>query len=62
MSQLVLQIPTLPDTDRGQCGELDPETMKRCDGRMVSDVRKTCPALVGFPVWTCSACGKVVVP
>lgn len=61
MSQLTLQIPTT-DTDRGQCQDLDTETMKRCEGRMVATVRDHYLCFVGYPVWTCDKCGKVVVP
>ena len=59
MSQLTLPEPT-PDTDRGECQDLDTETMKRCEGRMI--VRyETLHGQIGYPVWTCDKCGKVVV-
>lgn len=67
MSQLTLQIPTT-DTDRGQCQDLDTETMKRCEGRMIVTYKKESHTAGGMrysvscPVWTCDKCGKVAVP
>jgi hypothetical protein len=48
------------DSDRGECQELNAETLTRCTGRMKVHY-ETIAGQIGFPVWTCSACGKVVV-
>ena len=44
--------------DRGECQELNAETMKRCTGRMVASYKITAELLMGFPVWQCSVCGR----
>ncbi len=53
---------TAPDTasknpdDRGECGELDVETMTRCDGRRIVHY-ETFAGQIGYPVWVCQKCG-----
>jgi hypothetical protein len=52
----------LPLSDRGECQELNPATMKRCTGRMEASYITATPLLPSFPVWTCSACERKYVP
>lgn len=53
---------TIPNpADRGECQELDTDTMTRCTGRMEVSYKITTELLMGYPVWECSACGRKVV-
>ncbi len=47
--------------DQGECLALDAETVTRCDGRMIVHY-ETLHGQIGYPVWTCQKCGKVVIP
>lgn len=61
-SAVQLTLPNTTDnaTDRGQCGELNADTLTRCTGRMVVHY-ETLHGQIGFPVWTCDSCRRVVV-
>lgn len=51
--QLALPNTTENLNDRGPCGELNADTLKRCDGRMIVEYIETTPLLMGFPRWVC---------
>lgn len=52
----------LPSRDRGECGELNADTMTRCDGRMMAEYIEATPLLAAFPVWVCSCCERKYLP
>jgi hypothetical protein len=51
------QAPALHADDRGPCQELNADTLARCTGRMIVHY-ETLHGQIGFPVWTCSVCGR----
>jgi hypothetical protein len=60
--QLALLNTTESPLDRGECQELNTDTMKRCTGRMEASYKITVELLMGFPSWCCSLCGRKYTP
>lgn len=56
--QLALPNTTENPADRGECRELNADTLTRCTGRMMAEYIEATPLLLPFPVWRCSCCGR----